>query len=192
LTILEEQKPPPCLPKLSRLNHIQFSASLTIDVDHLSFIFIAAPNLLRLDLPSDCLIRLLENQQMCHLLQQRIMSLAILNATESSQVTFNEEHILLIASNLTRLRDLYVDLKHLPASTATTSNEIMPLSMESIVICLLSKFKEHKFISLCVDIHPSDKIKTDAKQWLQENTILCEQQFDAKFDGELNRLFIWM
>jgi hypothetical protein len=56
----------------------------------------------------------------------------------------------------------------------------------------LSKFKEHKLISLCVDVQPSEQIKTDAKQWLQDNTVLGEQQFDASFNTDLKRLIIWM
>jgi hypothetical protein len=83
-------------------------------------------------------------------------------------------------------------LKHLLPSKIITSDEIMPLSMESMILCLLSKFKEHKLISLCVDIDPSEKIKTNAKQWLQDKTILREQQFDDKFNEELKRLLIWM
>jgi len=192
LTILEEQYKPPCLPKLSQLRQISIYPSKPIDFDHLSSIFIAAPNLLRLDLPIDYLINLLENQQIRDLLGQRIKSLVILDATDLSQVKLNETHIHLIASTLTGLCDVYVDLKHLTPSLTTSSNEIMPSSMESMIQYLLCEFRQHKLISLVVDIQPTEKIATDAKQWLQDNTILCQQQFDAEWDEALNRLAIWM
>jgi hypothetical protein len=163
-----------------------------VDVDHLLSILIVAPNLYQLDLPSDCLIHLLENQQVCRTLGQQIMSLNIYKATNSSQLNLTEQHILLIASIFTSVRDLYVDLKHLSSNETIISNETTSLSVESMLLCLLSKFKEHKLISLCVDIAPFEKIQADAKQWLQDNTILGEQKFDASFNVNLKRLIIWM
>jgi hypothetical protein len=160
-----------------------------------------------LDLPFDFLMRLLENEQMCHLLRQRITALVILNANQSSQITFREEHIPIIASTFTRLRDLFANLAHLSPSTAIAPNEDVSRepaaqnisvkscqqnSIDSMVLCLLTGFNEHKLIELCVDGEPSEKIKTDAKQWLQNNSILCRQPFEAVFNKELNRLTVWM
>jgi len=185
------------------------------DLNYFSFIFNAAPNLFRLDLSFGHLLRLIEDQQICHILGQRITSLSIdKNESNSSLVNFNEEHVPIIASVFSRLRDMYVDITHLTCSTTIVSSKdslegsflqslfgqscqqkdevILPLSSESMLLCLLTTFKEHKFISLCVDGLFLEKIKTDTEQWLQTNTILCEQQFKAVFNIELNRLLIWM
>ncbi|CAF0748837.1 unnamed protein product [Adineta steineri] len=43
-----------------------------------------------------------------------------------------------------------------------------------------------------VDIQPNENLVTNAKQWLQENTILQQEQFNADFNRELKRLVIWM
>jgi hypothetical protein len=185
------------------------------DLNYFSFIFNAAPNLFRLDISFDQLLRLIEDQQISHILGQRITSLCILkNGSNSSSVKFNEEHVPIIASALSRLQDMYVDIIHLPCSTTIVSSEdslegsflqnlfgqscqqkdevILPFSSESMLLCLLTKFKEHKLISLCVDGLFLEKIQTDAEQWLRTNTILCEQQFKAVFNIELKRLLIWM
>jgi hypothetical protein len=168
-----------------------------------------------LDLPFGHLLRLIEDQQICHLLGQRITSLYILkNESNSSLVTLNEEHIPIIASALFRVHDMYVNVKHLPCSTTLLSNEdiledsflqnlsgqlyqekdedVLPCSSESMLLCLLTKFKEHRLISLCINGEFFEKIKTDTEQWLRANTILCEQQFKAVFNIELNQLIIWM
>jgi hypothetical protein len=160
-----------------------------------------------LDLPFDFLMLLLENEQIYHLLRQRITALVILNANQSSQITFGEEHIPIIASTFTRLRELFVDLTHLSPSIEITSEEDVPRepiienfplkscqqsSMDSMIMCLFTGFKDHKLIDVSVDGEPSEKMKADAKQWLQENTILCRQPFEAVFNRVLNRLLVWM
>ncbi|CAF0745272.1 unnamed protein product [Adineta steineri] len=187
-----EQYRSPCLPTLSQLTQIYIYASIPVDFTHLFSIFVAAPNLLRLDLPCDYLIHLLENQQIRDLLKQSIKSLVILDGTASSLIKLNEEHIHFIASTLTNLCDVYADIKHLTPSPKTELNEITTPSMESMVKCLLSEFKTHKLISLVVDIQPNENLVTNAKQWLQENTILQQEQFNADFNRELKRLVIWM
>ncbi|CAF4228808.1 unnamed protein product [Adineta steineri] len=126
------------LPKLSRLIQLRAHSSISIDLNHFSVIPTAASNLVRLDLPFGCLLDLLAIKKINHLLYQRIKSMAILNTTEPPQMTINEEYIHLIASNFYTLRDLFVDLKHLKASTTTKSNEIKSFSMESMLLCLLS------------------------------------------------------
>ncbi len=204
----------PCLPKLSRLIQIYLYGLIPFDVDYLSLIFIAAPNLFRLDVPFNYLMMLLENQQMCDLLRQRITSISIDNATDSSEVTLNENHIPIIATTFTHLRYLYVDLAHLLPSTQIISNKdvsgdsiiqplppesclpkcktIVPHSTESMILCLLTEFKEHKLVSLCVGGRFYEMIESNAKEWLQDHTILGGQRFDAVFMRELKQLFIWM
>jgi hypothetical protein len=152
-------------------------------------------------------MQLLENEQMCHLLRQRIAALVILKANQSSQITFSEEHIPIIASTFTRLRNLYIDLTHLPTNIPIVSGEDVSIesaiqnipfkscqqnSMDSMILSLLTGFKEHKLIDVCVDGQPSEKMKTDVKQWLQDNTILCRRPFEAVFNRVLNRLLVWM
>lgn len=168
-----------------------------------------------MDLPFDYLLKLIEDQQTCHLLGQRITSLSICeNETRPSLVTLNEEHIPIIASVFFRIRDLYVNLTHLPRSTTIVSNEnipedsmvqnlsvqtnqqkyevVSPLSSESMLLCLLTKFKKHRLIGLCIDGQFLEEIKTNTEQWLRDNTILREQQFEAVFIIELNRILIYM
>jgi hypothetical protein len=121
----------------------------------------------------------------------------------------------MIASALSRVHDLYVNIMFLPSSKTkistredifegsflqdlfTQSNQredeiISPLSSESMLLCLLTTFKEHKLTALCVDGYFLEEIETDTEQWLKVNTNLGEQQFQAAFHSELNRLLIWM
>ncbi|CAF1173768.1 unnamed protein product [Rotaria sordida] len=211
----EEQCPILHIPKLSRLIQVNFYGSIPSDLNHFSFILNAAPNLFRLDLPFDYLWLFIENQQIRHLLDHRITSLSIFkNSTKSSSITLNEEHISIIASTFFRVQDLYVDLTHLQDSTTIVSNDniledstVRSLSVqscqekyevtssgssESMVVRLLVEFQEHKLVSLCITGLFFEKIKTDVKQWLQCNTVLCEQQFEAVYSNELHRLLIWM
>ncbi|CAF1136777.1 unnamed protein product [Adineta ricciae] len=184
----EKQNESISLPVFLQLTQIFIYASNIIGFEQFSSIFFSAPNLIRLDLPCDYLLNLLEKQPMRDLLGQRIKSLVVLDATRASSVKLTEENVHLIAMTFTNLCDVYVDVTHL----TSTSNEIVPSSMESMVIRLLSEFMPRKLISLVVDIQPSEEIKTNSKQWLYENTILRHQLFDADFNKELNRLIIWM
>jgi hypothetical protein len=166
-------------------------------------------------LPFNYLSKLLEDQHISNLLEQRITTLCIYpNDPNSSSVTLNEEHIPIIASVFSRLCDLYVNLSHLPSITTTVSNEntfddtlaqtvsiqsiqhkneVISLdSSESMLIRVLKEFKEHRLFALCIDGQFLEEIKTNAEQWLRNNTILCEQLFNAAFNNELNRLLIWM
>ena len=136
---------------------MKLSASIPVDLDCFSLILAAAPNLIRVDLPFDCLINFLEIEQMRHLLVKRIESMSILQATVSSQITINEEHIRIIASYFRYLPDLFVALKHLQASTTIESNEIEPSSMESMILSLLSQFKRHKLSAFCVCVNSEYK-----------------------------------
>ncbi|CAF2926587.1 unnamed protein product [Rotaria sp. Silwood2] len=214
-TLEEKQCQISYIPKLSRLIQVNFFGSIPSDLNHFSFILNAAPNLFRLDLPFDYLWLFMENQQIRYLLGQRITSLCIFeNSAKSSSVTLNEEHIPIIASTFFRVHDLYADLTHLQNSTTIISNDslledsigqslsvqscqkksevISPCSSESMVVCLLTELKEHKLVGLCITGQFCEKIQTDANQWLQCNTVLCEQQFEATFSNELHRLLIWM
>jgi hypothetical protein len=188
---------------------------MTSDLNYFLSILNAAPNLFRLDLPFNYLLRFFEDQQICHLLDRRITSLSIFaNDPGSSLVTLNDEHIPVIASAFSRLCDLLVNFAHLPFSAAIIPKEdspdtllkqnvstqlceqkhkvISPGSSESMLLCLLTKFKERRFLSLCIDAKFIEEIKTDTEQWLRNNTILREQQFKAVYYNKLNQLYIWM
>ncbi|CAF1140141.1 unnamed protein product [Rotaria sp. Silwood1] len=213
--VTAEQCPIPHVPKLSRLIQIAFHGPISSDLNHFSVLLNAASNVFRLDLPFDYLWQFIENQQIRHLLGPRITSLSILeNLTKPSSVTLNEEHIPIIASTFFRLRDLYVNLAHLSPSTKKISNDnisnestvqsalvqfdeqkhevVLSCSSESMVACLLTEFKEHKLVGLCITGQFFEKLNTDANLWLKHNTVLCEQQFEAIFNKVLHRLLIWM
>ncbi len=205
-----------CIPKLSRVTEICFQGSIPSDLNYFSIILNAAPNLFDLDLPFDHLLKLIEEPQICSILNQQITALCIEeNEANSSLEKLNEKHMPMIASALSRVRDLYANIMHLPSSTTkistsedilqdsflqdllTQSNQredevILPLSSESMLLCLLTTFKERKLTALCIDGHFLEKLKTDTEQWLRANTNLGEQQFLAAFNGQLNRLLIWM
>jgi hypothetical protein len=197
------------------LTQVSLFGSIPSDLNVFSFILNVAPNLCRLDLPFNCLWKLLEDQQTHHLFGQRITSLNIYkNATETSLITVNEEHIPIIASVFSRVRDLYVDATHLASSTTMISNEnvlkdsvvetlpvesfekkheiVSPLSSESMLLCLLTQFRQHRLTGLCIDGHFLEEIKINTEQWLRDNTVLYEQQFRAVFSSEWNRVLIWM
>ncbi|CAF3382617.1 unnamed protein product [Rotaria sp. Silwood2] len=211
----QQQFPVPRLPKLPRLVQIFLYQSIPSDLHLFSFILNAAPNLFRLDLPFDCLWKLLEDQQTHNLFGQRITSLNIYkNATETSMTTVNEEHIPIIASVFPRVRDFYVDVTHLASSTTMNSNEntlehtavenssvesiqqkhevVSTLSSESMLLFLFKQFKQHKLTGLYIDGHFLEEIKTNTEQWLRNNSVLCEQQFKAVYSSEWSRILIWM
>lgn len=177
----------------------------------------AASNIFRLDLPFDNLWQLITSQQVCNLLGQRITSLSIFqqqDTTKQSITTLQEKHVPLIASIFVRLCDLYVDLKHLSSSTNMVSNSpinelseienlilepieektevILPNSSESMLVCLLKEFNEHNFIGLCISGNFNKQIMINAKQWLQQNTLLGNKEFEALYSEELHRLLFWM
>jgi hypothetical protein len=169
----------------------------------LSFILNAAPNLFRLDLPFDYLLKLFEDQQICHLLGQRITSLSIKkNDTKPSLITLKKGHIPIIASVFCGVRDLFVDLEHLSRDATIVSKEnivedpvvgvVAPFSSESVLLCLLEQFRKHKLIGLSIDGQFFEEIKTNTEQWLRDNTMLCQQKFKAVFSSEWNRLLIWL
>ncbi len=204
------------IPKLSRVTQICFQGSIPSDGNYFSIILNALPNLFDLGLPSDHLLKLIEEPQICSILNRRITALSIFeNEADSSLEKLNKKHLPMIASALSRVRGLYANIMHLPSSTTkistsediledsfqqnllTQSNQredevILPLSSESMLLCLLTTFKEGKLTALCIDGHFLEKLKTDTEQWLRANTNLGEQQFLAAFNGELNRLLIWM
>lgn len=212
---LEEKSVITCLPKLSRLIQISFYGSIPTDLNHFLLILHATPNLFRLDLSLSHLLKLIENPQICSILAQHITSLCILgNEFSSSTITINETYIPFIASALPRVDDIYMNIMHLPCSTAILSTEdilegsflqslygetsefkddiISVNSSESLLLCILKHFNKNNLIALCIDGVFVEKIKTDPEQWLQTNTILSKQRFKAVFRNESNRLLIWM
>jgi len=156
-----------------------------------------------LDLPFDYLLKLLEDQQICHFLGQRITSLSIKkNDTKPSLITLKKGHIPIIASVFCGVRDLFVDLEHLSHDATIVSKEnilqdpvvgvVPPFSSESVLLCLLEQFRKHKLIGLSIDGQFLEEIKTNTEKWLRDNTMLCQQKFKAVFSSEWNRLLIWM
>ncbi|CAF1221377.1 unnamed protein product [Rotaria sp. Silwood1] len=213
--LVEERSQMLQIPKLSWLLQVFLYGSIPSGLNHFAVILNAAPNLFRLGLSFECLWHLIGNPQICLLLGQRITSLAIYNnATDPSSVTLNEEHIPIIASTFFRVCYLYANLTHLPKSTTILSNDdifenfttqnlsaqsceqeyqvISPCSSESMVVCLLAQFKEHRLVGVGIDGEFSEYLQKKAKQWLQDNTVLCGQEFEAVFNDELDRLLIWM
>ncbi|CAF1222789.1 unnamed protein product [Rotaria sp. Silwood1] len=211
----EEQRPLPHIPKLSRLHTVSIHGPIPSDLSNFLFLFNVAPNLVRLDLPFEFLWQLIENQQIRHILGQHITSLFIhQNATSQSSIIFNEKHVPIIASTFFRVDVLSINLTHLPNSSIAISNDnimedstepneridecqqtnevVSPDSIESMIICLLREFKEHKLIGLGISGNFCEKLKTDAKQWLQQNTILSDQRFEAVFNKQLHQLLIWI
>ena len=207
---LKEQASVSRCSHLSRLNQVTIYGLMTSDLNYFSSILNAAPNLFRLDMSFNYLLKLFEDQKMCHLFNQRITSLSILpNDHDTSSTTLSEEHIPVIASTFSRLRDLYINFKHLPCSKAIPSKEddlddtmdqsdqqkykvISTDSSESFLVCLLANFKEHQLISLAADGQFDVELKTDVEQWLRNNTVICEQLFSAVFDKILDEVHIWM
>jgi hypothetical protein len=181
-----------------------------VDLNYFSSILNAAPNLFRLDMSFNYLLKLFEDQQMCYLFNQRITSLSIFSDyLDSLSAPLSEEHIPVIASTFSRLRDLYVNFEHLPCNTTVASEEddlvdtldqsgqqkyevISSGSSESFLVCLLANFKEHQLISLSADGRFGAEIKTDAEQWLRNNTVICEQLFSAVYDRIMDQVHIWM
>ncbi|CAF0960181.1 unnamed protein product [Rotaria sordida] len=211
----KEQRPLPHIPRLSRLHRVSFYGSMPSDLNNSSFLFNAAPNLVRLDLPFEFLWRLIENQQIHHVLGHQITSLFIHeNTTSQSSITFSEKHVPTIASTFFRVDVLSVTLTHLrhspiavlndnivenstepnlPIDEDQQTNEVVsPDSIESMVICLLQEFKEHRLIGFGIRGNFCKKLQTDAKQWLQQNTILSDQRFEAVFNKQIDQLLIWM
>ncbi len=66
-----------------------------------------------MDLPLAHLMRLIEDQQICHILGQRITSLCIFgNESNSLLLTLKEDHIPIIAAALSGVRDVYFNVTH--------------------------------------------------------------------------------
>ncbi|CAF3124977.1 unnamed protein product [Rotaria socialis] len=214
-TIKADECSVPDIPELSRLRQVAFYGPIPSDLDHFLLVLTAAPNICRLDLPFDLLWQLIDNQQIRHILGHRITSLSILeNATKSSLVTLQQEHIPIISSAFFRVYDIYANLAHLTHNTTVVStknildecgveNLVTQLdheksevfsssSTDSMLVSLLAEFKHHKLTGLCITGEFSENIKVNTKHWLKHNTILNGQEFEAIFCDELHRLLIWM
>ncbi len=209
---LEEQSSPSRIPTLSRVIQICFHGLIPSDLSYFSIILNALPNLFRLDLSMAYLSKLIKEPQICSLLNQRITSLCIFeNEPNSSFEKLNEKHLPMIASALSRVRDLQTDIMHLSSSATRISisedsfqqdlltesgqeevGTILPLSSESMLLCILTTFNEHKLTALCIDGHFINEVETDTEQWLRMNTNLGKQPFQAAYHKEVNRLLIWM
>lgn len=169
---------------MARLKHLQLYGSVPSDFHHLSLIFNAASNLIRLDLNFDSLLLLLDNEEASRFVQQRIQALCINRASSSSTTLINEQYIPRIASIFARLRHMFVDLSH-----------ILP-TIDSIILYILIEFK-NRLVSFCADGPPSEEMKTNARKWLEDNNnknnmnIVHPTDFDAYFNVSSNRLLVW-
>jgi hypothetical protein len=140
-----------------------------------------APNLFRLDLNYNTLLLLLDNEQTCLLLRQRITALTINNMPSSS--TNTNKYICRIASIFLNLRHLYLDMRFLT------------VTIDSMVLQYFDEFYKQQtpLISFCADGKPSDEMKNDAKQWLlKHRNHLYEKQFAAYFNEKAERFLIWL
>lgn len=166
------------MPGLRRLTLV---GSTPRDLHHMSTIFLAATNLFRLDLNYYTLLFLLDNEDVCRLLQQRITALTINNMSHCS--TDIKKHISRIASTFIHLRHLYVDMRSLDTT------------IDLIVLYYFDEFIQQKapLISLCADGKPSNEMKIDAEKWLvNHRSHLQSTQFAAFFHEKGGRLLIWM
>ncbi|CAF0747389.1 unnamed protein product [Rotaria sp. Silwood1] len=169
------------LPKMPRLRRLTLVGSAPKDLHHMSTILLAAPNLFRLDLNYNTLILLLDNKDICKLLQQRITALTINHMSSCSINT--KKHITHIASIFLHLRHLYIDMRSLD------------ITIDLIVLCYYDEFSKQQapLISLCVDGKPSNEMKNDAHKWLiNQRNHLQYKQFAAFFNEKAGRLLIWM
>jgi hypothetical protein len=166
------------MPRLRRLTLVGYPPK---DLHHMSTILQAAPNLFRLDLNYNTLLLLLDDKDICLLLQQRITALTINNMSSSSNSA--KKHITRIASIFLHLRHLYIDMRSLD------------MTIDSIVLCYFDEFYKHDipFISLCTDGKPSNEMKNDAEKWLiNHRNHLQDKPFAAFFNEKAGRLLIWM
>ncbi|CAF1193292.1 unnamed protein product [Rotaria sordida] len=169
------------LPKLPRLRRLTLVGSPPKDLHHMSTILCAAPNLFRLDLNYNTLLLLLDNKDVCKLLQQRITALTINNMSSCS--TNVKKYISNIASIFLHLRNLYIDMRSLN------------ITIDLIVLCYFDEFSKQQapLISLCVDGKPSNEMKNDAKKWIiNQRNHLQYKEFAAFFNEKAGRFLIWM
>ena len=179
----EKQTTISSLPRLSRLIQIWLYGLIPSDLSFFTMILKSAPNLFRLDLSYEHLSRVLENEQICQILSQRITSLAIFeNDPNSSTITLKEEHLPRIASFFPKVQDIYVNLAHLIGKN----------SSDSVLICLLKSFEHHRMIGLCVDAEFCEQMTKDTERWLREKTVLSQRSFYAEYCNKLNRLLVWL
>jgi hypothetical protein len=166
------------MPRLRRLTLI---GSPPKDLDHMSIILVSAPNLFRLDLNYNTLLLLIDNENICLLLQQRITALTINNMSSSS--TSAKKYINRIASIFLHLRQLYIDMRNLD------------VTIDLMVLCFFDEFfkQQAPIISFCADGKPSDEMKNDAEKWLiKHQNHLREKEFAAFFNEKAGRLLIWL
>jgi hypothetical protein len=166
------------MPRLRRLTLI---GSPPKDLDHMSIILVSAPNLFRLDLNYNTLLLLIDNENICLLLQQRITALTINNMSSSSISA--KKYINRIASIFLHLRQLYIDMRNLD------------VTIDLMVLCFFDEFfkQQAPIISFCADGKPSDEMKNDAKKWLMKHrNHLQEKEFTAFFNEKVGRLLIWL
>ncbi len=136
------------LIKLPRLKQLA-----VLGICPLTYFVKAAPNLDYLDVTFNCLKNLLDDEQICTLLQQRITRLDIGDwlSTEVDRL----QHIARVFSNL---HQLIIEL----TDSSTT--------MDSTVLAVLANWYDKQLHWLFVKGSLSDQAKENLRQWLLEHT----------------------
>lgn len=177
---MEKQEKILSLPKMPHLRRLTLVGSPPKDLHHMSSILQSARNLFRLDLTYNTLILLINNEQICLLLQQRITALTINNIPSTID---SNTYISRIASIFSNLQHLYLDMRFLGTN------------IDLMVLYYFDEFykKQVPLISFCADGKPSDEMKNDAEKWLLKyRNHLQEKQFAAYFNEKAGRLLIWL
>jgi hypothetical protein len=128
----------------------------------------AAPNLDYLDVTFDCLKNLLDDEQICTLLQQRITRLDIGDwlCTEVDRL----QHIARVFSNLHQLIIELADLN---------------MNMDSTVLGVLANWYDKQLHWLFVNGSLSDQAKENLRQWLQEHTnLITNDSFAVNYNDQ--------
>ncbi len=179
LSIIGQPEPSATLPRMPRLHRLTLVGSPPKDIHNLSIILLSAPNLFRLDLNYNTLLLLLDNENLCYLLQQRITALTINNMSSTNA----QKYITRIASIFLHLRHLYIDMRFLD------------MTIDLIVLCYFDEFfkQQAPLMSFWADGKPSDEMKNDAEKWLiNHRNYFREKQFAAYFNEKAERLLIWL
>lgn len=172
---------PTLLPNLFCLKRIWYLHS-SREYNSLKLILQNAPNLSELFISFDNLLPIFDDHETCQLLGHRIIHLLILRTASTAPNQLKEEYVPNLVTVFTRVRHLQIDVTHGP-------------SIESIVLSVVNAYKNRsQLISLVIEGQSSsDELKSDARQWLINNSYLTiDGKFDALFKQQTNRFLLWM
>ncbi len=149
--------------KLLRLKELTVSGICPL----LSFVM-AAPNLDYLDISFDSLKNLLDDEQTCHLLQQRIIRLDIGDwlSTESDLL----EHVSRVFSNL---HQLIIGLND------------SSMIMDPIVLAVLANWYDKRLHWFFINGSLSDQANKNLRQWLLDHThLVTDDSFAVEYNDK--------